>query len=367
MADTRVYFATNRRPNDPAHPTDFTEDFVGDLTGIRFGTANVPGKDLVRINDDEALTALGKKIRVAVEPEDLDPGEGAAPLLGSTAVFQKIRADMQQGRDLLFLVHGYDYTFRQAVARAAQISQWYGKDRPLSVLLYTWPSLGAGVSPFSYKDERQRAKASGPALGRILLKAADFIRNMRREGPCLQRIHLMAHSMGNWVLRGGIEQARTFVGDNIPPLIDEVFLMAADDDDDTLSSRNKMQPLLRGCRRVHVYYHGRDLALKASDYAMGNPDRLGLSGPDDEDSLPKKVYIADVGPAIIWDAKGKNAWTEDKTGHQYYRNNARVRDDVVEILQGKADDEFSQREKGKRQWRFKRTAGRQARKGRPRG
>src|SRR3546814_5030215 len=80
--------------------------------------------------------------------------------------------------------------------------------------------------------------------------------------------------MGNWALRGAVQAMRTFVGNNIPPLFDEVILAAADEDDDTLQMGHKVGPLLRGCRRVTVYYNHQDLALKASDYAMGNPDRL---------------------------------------------------------------------------------------------
>src|SRR3546814_15278175 len=72
---------------------------------------------------------------------------------------------------------------------------------------------------------------------------------------------------------------RSFVGNNIPPLFDEVILAGADEDDDTLQCGYKIGPLLRGCRRVTVYYNHQDLSLKASDYAMGNPDRPGRSGP----------------------------------------------------------------------------------------
>src|SRR3546814_1767851 len=83
--------------------------------------------------------------------------------------------------------------------------------------------------------------------------------------------------MGNWALRGAVQAMRTFVGNNIPPLFDEVILAGADEDDDTLQCGYKIGPLLRGCRRVTVYYNHQDLSLKASDYAMGNPDRLGRS------------------------------------------------------------------------------------------
>src|SRR3546814_5903613 len=105
----------------------------------------------------------------------------------------------------------------------------------------------------TYADDRGRARMSGPALGRAILKATDYIRNTPRSERCDGRIHLLCHSMGNWALRGAVQAMRTFVGNNIPPLFDEVILAAADEDDDTLQMGHKVGPLLRGCRRVTVY------------------------------------------------------------------------------------------------------------------
>src|SRR3546814_9799784 len=169
---------------------------------------------------------------------------------------------------------------------------------------------------------------------------SDFIRNTERNKRCGARIHLLGHSMGNWALRGAVQAMRTFVGNNIPPLFDEVILAGADEDDDTLQCGYKIGPLLRGCRRVTVYYNHQDLSLKASDYAMGNPDRLGRSGPCLTPQCPDKVSVVNVSTKIIWEMKGPNAWTCDPTGHQYFRNNARVRQDTCAVLGGKLDDDF---------------------------
>jgi len=173
-----------------------------------------------------------------------------------------------------------------------------------------------------------------------LLKATDFIRNTPRNDRCNGRIHLLCHSMGNWALRGAVQAMRTFVGNNIPPLFDEVILAAADEDDDTLPNNYKVAPLLRGCRRITVYYNHQDAALKASDYAMGNPDRLGRSGPCLTPQCPSKVSVVNVSPRIVWEAKGASAWTADPTGHQYFRNNTRVRQDILQVLDGKLDEDF---------------------------
>ena len=62
------------------------------------------------------------------------------------------------------------------------------------------------------------------------------------------------------------------------------------------------------------------------------------SGPDEDADLSKKVSVVNVSPKIIYEAKGASAWQRDPSGHQYYRNNPRVRHDMVQVLQGKLDD-----------------------------
>lgn len=331
-----VYFGTNRKVTGGATP-EIGEDFHPNLDELRFGKVSFTGKDLFK-KDLDSFIGSGK---ITLAPERLDKEDADKSKLGSKAIFDEVRAEMLKKGDALIYVHGYDHTFREAAGRAVQLQQWLaagGKD--MTLLLFTWPSAGAGVGRRTYADDRKRAEASGPALGRAILKATDFIRNTPRSERCDGRIHLLCHSMGNWALRGAVQAMRTFVGNNIPPLFDEVVLAAADEDDDTLQAGHKVAPLLRGCRRLTVYYNHQDLALKASDYAMGNPDRLGRSGPSAEAELSGKVAVVNVAPKVIWEAKGANAWTADPTGHQYFRNNARVRQDIVQVLQGRLDEDF---------------------------
>lgn len=333
-----VYFATNRLVGKGADP-QIGEDFHPNLDELRFGKVGFTGKDLFKKNLDAFIG--GGKITLA--PEKLDKLDAGKSKLGSTAIFDEVRQEMLQKGDALIFVHGYDHTFREAAGRAIQLKQWLAAGgKELTLLFFTWPSAGAGVTRRTYADDRRRAEASGLALGRAILKATDFIRGTARDARCDGRLHLLCHSMGNWALRGAVQGMRTFVGDNIPPLFDEVILTAADEDDDTLQVGHKISPLLRGCRRLTVYYNHQDLALKASDFAMGNPDRLGRSGPRRGASadLPAKVAVVNVAPTIIWEAKGASAWTADPTGHQYFRNNRRVRQDMLGVLSGKLEDDF---------------------------
>ena len=332
-----IYFATNRKVLKDGDDAEIGEAFHENFDELRFGRASFTGSDLYKKDLDSFIG----KAKIHVPKEKLSEEDAAKSKLGSTAIFDEVRQEMLKKGDALIFVHGYDHKFREAAGRAAQLQQWLaagGKD--MAVLLFTWPSAGAGVSQRTYADDRKRAEISGPALGRALLKATDFIRNTPRNDRCNGRIHLLCHSMGNWALRGAVQAMRTFVGNNIPPLFDEVILAAADEDDDTLQNNYKVAPLLRGCRRVTVYYNHQDTALKASDYAMGNPDRLGRSGPCLAPQCPSKVSVVNVSPTIVWEAKGAAAWTADPTGHQYFRNNTRVRQDILQVLGGKLDEDF---------------------------
>ena len=338
MAETELFFATNRRPNRVSRPTDFTAEFAVEPDSFRVGSATVDGAALYA----EDIGDIAGRVDLRIESERMDAKDARASRVGSDVVFARIRERMLAGADALVMIHGYNYTFREAVARAAQLGQWLTPERspirpeplPPVMLLFSWPSRGEGVTPKLYDDESRRAEMSGQALGRALLKATDFLRAIKREDRCDGSIHVLAHSMGNWALRGAVQAMKTFVGSNIPPLFDEVILAAGDEDDDTLSRSHKIAPLLRGCRRVSVYYNHQDWALKASDWAMGNPDRLGRSGPHGRAGLPAKVESVNVSPCIIWDTHGEPGWQEDDTGHQYYRNNPRVRADMLAVLDG---------------------------------
>lgn len=337
MSSVEVFFATNRRPNRERGPTDFTSDFTPDLNSFRVGKAIVEGSDLFATDVGE----LAEKAVITVETERMNRDNARASRVGTDVLFPAIRERMKAGADAIIMIHGYNYTFREAVARAAQLGDWLTPQpsdarlnpAPPIMLIFSWPSRGEGVTPKLYDDERGRAKASGAALGRALLKATDFLRSIRRDDRCGSSVHLIAHSMGNWALRGAVQHMKTFVGNNIPPIFDEVILTAADEDDDTLHLGHKIAPLLRGCRRVTVYYNHQDLALKGSDWALGNPDRLGRTGPGATANLPPKVDCVNVSPCILWEAPAE-PWQEDQTGHQYYRNNPIVRDDMLAVLSG---------------------------------
>jgi esterase/lipase superfamily enzyme len=81
----------------------------------------------------------------------------------------------------------------------------------------------------SYKNDRLDATASGVAFARGFLKLADFISQLNAEQQCRQNLHLIAHSMGVYVLRSALQEIKRQTGDNPPRIFDQILLMAADE------------------------------------------------------------------------------------------------------------------------------------------
>lgn len=321
---TTVFFATNRNPNRKNAPTDFGSGFSAEgLDELRFGWADVP-------------ETRDGRIAVHTATEQLAGRPPSRQRLGSRAVFGHIWHKMaKHDRDTMVYVHGFDFTFHEALRRTAELKRWYGADKPMNWLVFTWPSDGRKTPIKSYHSDRKDAEVSGDAMGRGMLKAADYIRELQRAQYCRQRIHLLAHSMGNFALRYAVQGMRPFVGAELPRLFDEVLLMAADVDNDALSHPDKLALLERLAKRVTTYYNVRDLALVVSDWTKLNPDRLGSAGPRDTASLPPKFIQVNCSAVIDWGA--------DKTGHQYYRNNEAVRQDALAVLALKEADRIANR------------------------
>ena len=158
------------------------------------------------------------------------------------------------------------------------------------------------------------------------------------DEPCNRRMHLVAHSMGNWALRHAVLGLRELAGANrLPKFFDNVFLMAADEDEDAFEHDRKLGLLPQMARAIHVYHSHGDRALTVSDTTKNNPDRLGTNGPRTFSDLSSRITAVDC---------HKTDHTKLAHGnHQYYRIRSGVIDDVREVLAGRLQaDEFPNRD-----------------------
>ena len=119
----KVYFGTNRKPNQQNAPDDFSPEFSADgLANLRFGMAEVTGDDL-----DEYELFLASE-RLPVDEGNTASG-GQAPVLRSENVFQRVRQKIiGHTRDTIIFVHGFNVPFKEALTSAATIKQNFIKD-----------------------------------------------------------------------------------------------------------------------------------------------------------------------------------------------------------------------------------------------
>ncbi len=317
---TRIYFATNRNEVlQDGKIIDFGSNFSSNgLSNLRFGQAMV---DL----STNQITDL------QVAPDSPEEGSGT--------IYSEIKTKMaEQGRSTLIIIHGYATSFKQALLGAAKTKVAYGAAN-LNIVMFSWPSDGKNYPPQAYADDRHDAMASGLAFARGMMKLIDFL----STGPaCGQKVHLLCHSMGNYVLRNALQALITHpegwaAAGQLPRVFENIFSMAADEDSDALDKPEKWDRLPELTRHLHIYFNNNDHALNLSDLTKGNPDRMGSDGPAHPSGIHSKVTLVDV------------SRTEDflkavtTVGHGYYDEEPKVISDVLQVLSGIEPDRVSGR------------------------
>jgi len=341
----RIHFATNRNVK---HETSKNGNNFGD----RF---NAQGPQCFRVGWVEVTNGGNPKDddtwevgRCELYPENLDSSAKAGAKLGSAALFDALRAHLKENDcDLIIYLHGFANDFPNSAKRAAALQRLYsGGTRPVEVVMFSWPSNGEVFPSYNYFSDREDAEISGIAMARALKRFVEFlaeiraadretIRQAKLQGlvptesqlrQCERKLHLVAHSMGNWALRHALIKYADLHPGRLPRVFDHAFLMAADEDADALEFAHKLGRLTDLANWVSVYHARDDRALQISDSTKGNPDRLGADGPASFDPLPERVVAIDcrdVSDTIL--SHGR---------HQYYRLRDEVIADVVATLGG---------------------------------
>ncbi len=332
MKEYRIYFATNRNHVGPDrwHPDSYGTKFSDDgMENLRFGEASIAaddgridafiGKRMGRCGtgDGEGLSGYlagcAKSARIDAYPETLSnaisDAEQKDAKLGSVTLFSNVMADMKKSSDVLIYIHGYNVSWSDALGSALSLqimlnnSERKDPDQDVLVVLFTWPSDGMALPWVSYKSDRSEATGSGAAVGRAFLKARDFLAALRDrargEALCGQDIHLLCHSMGNFLLQSALSRLYDFTpGSSLPRLFEHVFLCAADVDDDALESGQPLARLPQISRNVTIYHNREDRAMWISDFTKGNPERLGSSGAAHPALLHSKIHQVDCTPIV---------------------------------------------------------------------
>ncbi len=385
MSVERVFFVTNR---DPIHSgrkkiTGFREGFQSIAPGwLRVGHCDVTLRDgdaepvwtgqRLTVYDDALTMAATRALAAHLRPADGGPAPGSARFFADLeALVFPDGVAAGPARDVLFYIHGYDTEFDEAMGGAAQMQRNYNnllknlgpvrgqEPRPLQLVVLTWPSNGATTR---YWGDREIAEASKWAVSRSLAKLQDYLDALYRHNlaaalggrqagaraalearykdiiaaagartglVCGVRIHLMAQSMGNFVLRHGLQDFRRGLADGqrLPMLFDQIVLTGADEEDEAFDEAELLGPLPQLGRRVTVYFNRQDQALLVSRTTKHLSDRLGLGGPASGNT--EQVVAVNVSRVAF-----PGTVPADPYGHFYNRVNPTVQTDILHTLGG---------------------------------
>jgi len=228
-------------------------------------------------------------------------GDGDYIELGSQSFMQQINDG--QEKQLLFYIHGFsnlpepDIFPRTEKLQALLNAQSDGIPK-IRVIPLIWPCDNDFGIVKDYWDDQKSADQSAMSMARVLQKFMAWRSDLPEDSPCLKRMNILAHSMGNRVLRETIRAWNKYdLASGVPMLFRNIFLLAADVVNETLEYGQPGELICHAARNVTVYYASDDLALRSSKISNLKNNiasrRLGHSGPENMQNAPKNVYAID--------------------------------------------------------------------------
>ena len=252
----RVWFGTNRRPTKALD--DFTDERDSDLH-LGYCDVYVP---VSHVFGELGSSWIVRLIEFDDDRLKIDQVKSLSQLAFQTLLSEELRSDSVPGkRSALVYIHGFNNTFKEAAMRAAQI----GYDLKIEGItaFFSWPSRG---SASEYIADGSAVDASEQALKNYL--------ELLSANPEVERLDILAHSMGNRALLRIISQLRA---DSAIKPIRNIILAAPDVDLDVFRQLAIEYPTL-AVGRTTLYISSRDRAIRASEILNDYP-RAGYAPP----------------------------------------------------------------------------------------
>jgi len=241
-------------------------------------------------------------------------GEESYREIGSDQFLNELR-NCAAGQ-LLFYIHGFSNLPEPDIFPRAKILQEQLGEGFVKVIPFIWPCDNDNGVIKDYWDDQKTADASSFAFARVLEKYMAWRDNNPTDAPpCMKRINVLAHSMGNRVLRETLANWAKYDRNwKVPLIFRNTFMVAADIVNESLERGNSGAFICQASRNVSVYYASDDLALRASKASnLKNKvasRRLGHSGPENLELIPRNVFSIDCDDV--------NTKYDSITGHAYF-------------------------------------------------
>lgn len=224
-----------------------------------------------------------------------------------------------QVQEILLYIHGYSSLPEPAVfPRAMELQRLCDLKSPgyMAVVPLVWPCDNDAGQVKDYFDDQIAADLSGASFARLFQKFLAWREdNSNVDNPCVKRINILAHSMGNRVMRSTFSSiVQYFLPQGVPLIFRNIFMAAADVVNEALEPGREGEHIAPSARNVVVYYASDDLAMRASKVAnVGNriaSKRLGHTGPENMRKVNRNVYALDCDDF--------NTLYDPPVGHAYF-------------------------------------------------
>lgn len=230
--------------------------------------------------------------------------------IGATEFFNRLKR--AEHKSILVFFHGFNTLPDSAMSIASRLQVILdGFHAETLVVPAIWPCDNDFGVIKDYYDDKETADASGFAFARMISKFQAWQKSSKN--PCLKNVSILAHSMGNRVLRSAFQRFKKRNGGYVPFLFSNIFMVAADVKDDCLEYGKSGQFIAEATRGLYVYYNPKDMALGLSKAANGfSGRRLGHQGVKNRDAVAKNIYELNCMNIRSDDAKNHTYFLEHK-------------------------------------------------------
>ena len=238
--------------------------------------------------------------------------------IGSDGLMTKLREG--NAKQILLFIHGFSNLPEPDIfPRVVQLQKYFDSKEPnlMQVVPLIWPCDNDLGIVKDYWDDQKSADQSAFAFARALQFFMTWRDKTPEDAPCLKRINILAHSMGNRVFRETLSVWNKYdLANGVPLLFRNTILMAADIVNESLEDDQEGLLISQASRNVSVYYASDDLALRSSKISnLKNKvasRRLGHTGPEDMKKVQSNVYAIDC--------DNFNNKYDSPKGHSYFLN-----------------------------------------------
>lgn len=284
-----------------------------------------------------AVPWTGKRadLRRAPAPQPSDAMADARAWMEAVVAFAKTGRPAEDPLDVVFLVHGYNTDAREAQLRQRLVElELRARGCDALVIGFDWPTGGTAAA-YLY-DRAMAAQAALALVSKGIFPFALF----SKEG-CPVRVHVMAHSMGAFVVREAFRGADKARLAGIPNdwRIGQLVLLGADLSSRCFAAGNPdLGPTLDHAGRLTNYFSAYDEALAVSNVKnLDISSRVGRVGMPVDPPTSIKALDVDCGPRYREVPERSLKVIDGLVSHSWYFEDAVWYDDLATTLKGDWD------------------------------